>query len=80
MLRFDRERALGALPRLLPTEEERREAVEIVRRIRYADGEIRPEGEAMLEEVERILELDKPAPRQTGRRASRGSTAPAAAE
>jgi tellurite resistance protein len=74
MLRFDLDRALAALPAMLPTEEERREAVEIVRRIGYADGEITPESEAMLERIERILGLgDKPvtpsrqkAPRPTG--------------
>jgi pimeloyl-ACP methyl ester carboxylesterase len=75
MLRFDRERALAALPRMLPSEEERREAVEIVRRIGYADGEIRPEGEAMLDKIERILGLDKPLKKE-----KRGSGAQAAAE
>ena len=59
MLRFDQERALAALPRLLPTEDERREAVDIVRRIGYADGEITPESEAMLAKIERILGLDR---------------------
>jgi tellurite resistance protein len=58
MLRFDEERALAALPLLLPTEDERREAVEIVRRIGYADGEITPESEAMLARIEGILGLD----------------------
>ena len=61
MLRFDQERALAALPRLLPTEAERREAVEIVRRIGYADGEITPESEVMLGRIERILGLDRAA-------------------
>jgi pimeloyl-ACP methyl ester carboxylesterase/tellurite resistance protein len=60
MLRFDPERALAALPRLLPTEQERREAVAIVRQIGYADGEIRPEGEAVLARIEDILGLDRP--------------------
>ena len=59
MLRFDRERALAALPLMLPSAEERREAVDIVRRIGYADGEITPESEAMLEKIERILGLDR---------------------
>jgi len=63
MLRFDQERALAALPLMLPSEEERREAVDIVRRIGYADGEITPESEAMLAQIERILGLDrKPGP------------------
>jgi pimeloyl-ACP methyl ester carboxylesterase/tellurite resistance protein len=55
MLRFDLDRALAALPGMLPTEEERREALDIVRRIGYADGEITPESEAMLARIERIL-------------------------
>jgi len=59
MLHFDQERALAALPLMLPTEDERREAVDIVRRIGYADGEITPESEAMLGEIERILGLDR---------------------
>jgi pimeloyl-ACP methyl ester carboxylesterase/tellurite resistance protein len=58
MLRFDEERALAALPLLLPSEAERREAVEIVRRIGYADGVITPESEAVLARIERILGLD----------------------
>jgi tellurite resistance protein len=58
MLRFDEERALAALPLLLPTEDERQDAVEIVRRIGYADGEITPESEAMLARIERILGLE----------------------
>ena len=59
MLRFDQERALAALPLMLPTEAARREAVEIVRRIGHADGEITPESEAMVAKVERILGLDQ---------------------
>ena len=59
MLRFDEERALAALPQLLPSEAERREAVEIVRRIGYADGVITPESEAVLAKIERILGLDR---------------------
>jgi hypothetical protein len=80
MLRFDQERALAALPRLLPTEEERREAVDIVRRIGYADGEITPQSEAMLDRIERILGLDQPAPAKPQQRAARGKATKAAAE
>ena len=80
MLRFDQERALAALPRLLPTEQERREAVDIVRRIGYADGEITPESEAMLAKIERILELDQPAPGKSAKRSARNSSAAAVAE
>ena len=48
MLRFDQERALAALPRLLPSEEERREAVEIVRadRLRRRRDHARERGRA----------------------------------
>ena len=80
MLRFDQERALAALPRLLPTEEERREAVAIVRRIGYADGEITPESEAMLERIERILKIDQPAKAKRQPRAAPGNSTKAAAE
>jgi tellurite resistance protein len=80
MLRFDQERALAALPRLLTTEEERREAVDIVRRIGYADGEITPESEAMLEKIERILGLDQAARAKPQQRAARSGSTKAAAE
>jgi Protein of unknown function (DUF3141) len=80
MLRFDQERALAALPRLLPTEEERREAVDIVRRIGYADGEITPESEAMLDEIERILGFDQPGRAKPQERAARGRSTATAAE
>ena len=59
MLRFDRERALAALPKMLPTEDERRKALDIVQRIGYADGEMRPEGAAVLAEIEQILGLEE---------------------
>jgi hypothetical protein len=80
MLRFDQERALAALPRLLPTEQERREAVDIVRRIGYADGEITPESEAVLDRIEHILRLDQPAQAMPQERAARGRSTAAAAE
>jgi tellurite resistance protein len=80
MLRFDQERALAALPLMLPTEKERREAIEIVRRIGYADGEIRPEGEAVLEQIEQILGLDQAAGSKPKQRAGRGGATAAAAE
>jgi tellurite resistance protein len=80
MLRFDQERALAALPLMLPNEKERREAIEIVRRIGYADGEIRPEGEAVLEQIEQILGLDQAAGSKPKQRAGRGGASAAAAE
>jgi tellurite resistance protein len=80
MLRFDQERALAALPLMLRSEKERRVAIEIVRRIGYADGEIRPEGEAVLHQIERILELEKPAKTRPQGRAARGGATAEAAE
>jgi tellurite resistance protein len=80
MLRFDRERALAALPLMLPTEEARREALEIVRRIGYADGEIRPEGEAVLAQIERILGLEASAQAKPPKRAAGSGPSEAAAE
>jgi tellurite resistance protein len=77
MLRFDEERALAALPLMLPTEAERREAVEIVRQIGYADGVITPESEAVLAKIEHILGLeaaaDKPAPAASPRSRRNGA-------
>ena len=62
MLRFDQERALAALPRMLPTEDERREALEH-RAARSATRTARsaPEGEAVLARIER-----DPGPRPAG--------------
>jgi tellurite resistance protein len=80
MLRFDQERALAALPRMLPTETERREAVEIVRRIGYADGEIRAEGEAVLARIERILGLDQARQARPQERVARSRPVEAAGE
>lgn len=62
-----REEAFTALPHLLPSEAERREAVGIVRRIGDADRVITPESEALLSRIERILGIGPtsaaPAPR-----------------
>jgi hypothetical protein len=58
MMRFDEERALATLPELLPSEAERREALEIVREVGRARGEISAEGEAVLARIERILGLE----------------------
>jgi hypothetical protein len=60
-----RDRALPALASMLPTEGERRKALDIVRRIGYADGEIRPEGAAVLAQIEEILGLEKGASAST---------------
>jgi pimeloyl-ACP methyl ester carboxylesterase len=70
MLRFDRDRALAALPSMLPSEAERRKAVDVVRRIGYADGEIRPEGAAVLARIEEILGLQEDPKDPTKRQAT----------
>ena len=80
MLRFDRERALAALPAMLPTEDERRKALDIVRRIGYADGEIRPEGAAVLARIEEILGLEAGASAPAGQQAAPARRTGAAAE
>ena len=80
MLRFDRERALAALPAMLPTEDERRKALDIVRRIGYADGEIRPEGAAVLARIEGILGLEEGASAPAEQRAAPARRTGAAAK
>ena len=58
MILFDEERALASLPELLPTEADRREALDIVRQVGRARGETSAEGEALLGRIERILGLE----------------------
>lgn len=65
---------------MLRSGEERREAVDIVRRIGYADGEITPESEVMLERIARILKLDEGAPGKAGKGTARSRPAAAAAD
>jgi tellurite resistance protein len=77
MLRFDREGALAALPRMLRDEALRREALEHVRRTAGARGEITPERKAVLSEIERILGLT-PQAAATGAAAAGGSGGSAA--
>ena len=71
MIRFDEERALASLPELLPSEADRREALEIVRQVGGARGEIGAEGEALLARVERILGLEPPPAAGPARRTRR---------
>jgi poly(3-hydroxyalkanoate) synthetase len=59
MIRFNEEDALASLPALLPNESDRREALDLVRKVGGARGEITPESEAVLAKIERILGLDK---------------------
>jgi hypothetical protein len=69
MIRFDEEHALASLPELLPSEQDRREALDLVRKVGGARGEITPESEAMLAKIEAMLGLDQgsraPAAKQT---------------
>jgi len=80
MIRFDEEHALTSLPELLPNEADRREALELARKVGRARGEISAEGEALLERIERILELDQPAAGKSTKRPARSSSASEAAE
>ncbi|MGH6885376.1 MAG: DUF3141 domain-containing protein, partial [Geminicoccales bacterium] len=88
MLRFDRERALAALPRMLPTTAERREAFDYVRQAVSARGEITPERAAVMAQIEQILGLEpEPAPErgpgpapERARAAEKKKASPAAAE
>ena len=77
MIRFDEERALASLPELLPSEADRREAMEIVRQVGGARGEIGAEGEALLARVERILGLEPASPAAGPGRRTRRSPADA---
>jgi pimeloyl-ACP methyl ester carboxylesterase len=55
MVAFDEEQALATLPRLLPTVEERREALDLLRQMAAWRAEMMPEIETLLERVEAIL-------------------------
>jgi hypothetical protein len=68
MVAFDEDEALESLPRLLPTAEDRRDAVEIVRRIAQWRPEMLPEVRAVLDRVEAILGAGPEGP-EGGRRA-----------
>lgn len=57
MVAFDEEQALANLPKLLPTTEDRREACALVRRVMEMPPMASPEEMAVLERVERILEV-----------------------
>jgi pimeloyl-ACP methyl ester carboxylesterase len=74
MIRFDEERALASLPELLPTEADRREALEIVRKVGRARGELSAEGEALLDKIERILGLEADATAESAPPAKKRST------
>ena len=54
MLRFDEQHALASLPVLLPSEQDRREALDLVRRVGSARGEITLESEAVLAKIKAI--------------------------
>ncbi|MCK6450911.1 MAG: DUF3141 domain-containing protein [Alphaproteobacteria bacterium] len=60
MLAHERQRALDALPKLLPTREQRRDALAFVHSIVKGRGRLRPEAAATLRRIEHILEA-KPA-------------------
>jgi hypothetical protein len=55
MLLLDEERALAALPKLVPQPAEREAALEMVRRVLTAKGELTPARKVRLARVEAIL-------------------------
>jgi hypothetical protein len=57
MVAFDEERALTTLPLLLPTEADRRDALEILRQIAAWRPKMLPEVAQLMERVEAVLEL-----------------------
>ncbi|WGF87268.1 DUF3141 domain-containing protein [Marinivivus vitaminiproducens] len=61
MVRFDVEHAYETLPALLPTAAQRREAVEVARKLFSWRPTMTPEAEAVLARVERLLGLDQTA-------------------
>jgi poly(3-hydroxyalkanoate) synthetase len=68
LVAFDYERAMATLPELLKTDDERREAVAFVRRVFAWRPTLVPATEAVLEQVEKILGLERrslPAPAET---------------
>ncbi|MEM7026491.1 MAG: DUF3141 domain-containing protein, partial [Pseudomonadota bacterium] len=69
MIRFNEEQALAALPRLLPKAQHRAQAVELVRRLIAADGEVSSESEEVFGKIERILGIEASPPR-TGKSAA----------
>ncbi len=71
MIRFDEEHALASLPALLPNEADRREALDVVRKVGRARGALSAEGEALLARIERILGLGPAGAPAPGRRAKR---------
>ncbi|MCP4105724.1 MAG: DUF3141 domain-containing protein [Desulfobacteraceae bacterium] len=58
ILETDEEKALNALASLLPTPEERNEAMEIARNIACADLTLRDEEKVLIEKIEKALELE----------------------
>ena len=58
LMQLDEDRALAALPTLLPTEPERRTALDIVRRILEAHGPLHPDELARLRQMEVRLGLE----------------------
>ena len=55
MLALDEERALAALPKLVPADEQRRQALDAVTRVLSAKGDLSPERQARLARVTAIL-------------------------
>jgi pimeloyl-ACP methyl ester carboxylesterase/tellurite resistance protein len=80
MIRFDEEHALASLPALLPSKQDRRQALDLVRKVAGARGEITPESEAILTKIERTLGLEQAAQAKPQEHPARGRATKAAAE
>ncbi|MGH6895024.1 MAG: DUF3141 domain-containing protein [Geminicoccaceae bacterium] len=70
MIRFDEEHALACLPELLPSEQDRRQALGLVRKVAGARGEITPESDAVLARIEEILGVEAGASASTKQQAA----------
>ena len=60
VLLIDEERAINALPKLLPDPKQREHAMQLARKVASAKGALSKDQEARLRRVEQILDLDAP--------------------
>ena len=62
LMELDRERALAALPKLMPTEQSRRTVVEAARQLLGVHGTAHPDELARLRQIKQLLDLEKEVP------------------
>ena len=62
LMELDRERALAALPKLMPTEQSRRTVVEAARQLLDVRGTAHPDELARLRQIKQLLDLEKEVP------------------